>query len=304
MKEERIWLNPYNYVQNNPINRVDPTGMVDEGLSDKQVSTPDKPILYENGNDNEEKKKEEEKKTNSKRIGDNEIRSTNGAELGKVNLDRYVVSKNQKYTLHRIQNGVNKGNWLVREYFDNYMYKNSFIVGKAAFADVVREEFTPPEEDIPENDESEDNERPRTVREIYCDLANEQEAFEIWLRERTWKTFWVALGKRIFSQFTNPLNYAGIRRGGTPKIVKFRAKVHKNMTFDAFKNETRLPKNFRNGMSRKELHDYRVKKWSAKNYSSYLSIERENIKFSKYADYINSGIQSTVQAASNVKKKD
>jgi RHS repeat-associated protein len=46
MKEERNWLTPYNYVQNNPLNRVDPTGMVDEGLSGNQVSTPDKPIYY------------------------------------------------------------------------------------------------------------------------------------------------------------------------------------------------------------------------------------------------------------------
>jgi len=33
MKEERVWLNLYNYVQNNPINRVDPTGALDEESS-------------------------------------------------------------------------------------------------------------------------------------------------------------------------------------------------------------------------------------------------------------------------------
>ncbi|MCT4614462.1 MAG: hypothetical protein N4A49_06270 [Marinifilaceae bacterium] len=48
MKEERIWLNPYNYVQNNPMNRVDPTGMVDE-----EPPKGADPALYE-----EEKKQE------------------------------------------------------------------------------------------------------------------------------------------------------------------------------------------------------------------------------------------------------
>jgi RHS repeat-associated protein len=40
LKEERIWLNPYNYCQNNPINKVDPTGALDED--------PPKPSLIQN----------------------------------------------------------------------------------------------------------------------------------------------------------------------------------------------------------------------------------------------------------------
>jgi hypothetical protein len=35
MKEKRNWLTPYNYVQNNPMNRVDPTGTID---IDPQIS--------------------------------------------------------------------------------------------------------------------------------------------------------------------------------------------------------------------------------------------------------------------------
>jgi hypothetical protein len=42
MKEERIWLTPYNYVQNNPMNRVDPTGALDTGGGD---------VPKEDGND-------------------------------------------------------------------------------------------------------------------------------------------------------------------------------------------------------------------------------------------------------------
>ena len=36
LAEEREWLSPYNYVQNNPILRIDPNGALDDGYQDMQ----------------------------------------------------------------------------------------------------------------------------------------------------------------------------------------------------------------------------------------------------------------------------
>jgi hypothetical protein len=51
MAEERDWLTPYNFVQNNPILRVDPTGLLDTyGLQeDGSITKIDKKSHYENG---------------------------------------------------------------------------------------------------------------------------------------------------------------------------------------------------------------------------------------------------------------
>ena len=39
LASERSWVNPYNFVQNNPITRIDPTGMLDTKYEDELGNT-------------------------------------------------------------------------------------------------------------------------------------------------------------------------------------------------------------------------------------------------------------------------
>ena len=58
-----------------------------------------------------------------------------GLNLGIVS-EKGIESKDGKYTIHGIESGPNKGNWLVREHYENGDYKNLVVAGTEAFKEV------------------------------------------------------------------------------------------------------------------------------------------------------------------------
>ncbi len=64
-----------------------------------------------------------------------------GLDLGIVS-EKGIESKDGKYTIHGIESGPNKGNWLVREHYENGDYKNLVIAGPEAFKEVRSGKFS------------------------------------------------------------------------------------------------------------------------------------------------------------------
>ncbi len=64
-----------------------------------------------------------------------------GLDLGIVS-EKGIESKDGKYTIHGIESGPNKGNWLVREYYENGDYKNLVVAGPEAFKEVRSGKFS------------------------------------------------------------------------------------------------------------------------------------------------------------------
>ena len=64
-----------------------------------------------------------------------------GLNLGIVS-EKGIESKDGKYTIHGIESGPNKGNWLVREHYENGDYKNLVVAGPEAFKEVRSGKFS------------------------------------------------------------------------------------------------------------------------------------------------------------------
>ncbi len=64
-----------------------------------------------------------------------------GLDLGIVS-EKGIESKDGKYTIHGIESGPNKGNWLVREHYENGDYKNLVVAGPEAFKEVRSGKFS------------------------------------------------------------------------------------------------------------------------------------------------------------------
>ncbi len=195
-----------------------------------------------------------------------EIKGISGLDIGLVNFDFTAYSKTGKYTIHPIIGGANAGNWLVREHFENGMYENVVIGGHNTFSDLCYENFNLPLELNIETPVA--YETPRTLREIYLDLTNEEEAMTNYFENPSWSTFKEFAYKRALNQFSNPMNYLRLK-AGSPQIFKYKGSLN---NFNAYRSANPIPKNInfrgqgRGSASRYYKKTYRMHKERVKIY--------------------------------------
>jgi len=283
LQGERNWLSPFNYCQNNPVNKVDPTGALDEDPPSSNVSTEEIPVLQ---------KKEGDSKLG---VGVCEIKGISGLDLGTINFDFTATSKSGNYTINPIISGANSGSWLVRQQFGNGNYKNVLIGGKNTFAELCNENFIISDLSTVETNSS--SIKPREALEYYKDITNEDEEFAEYFRNPSWEAYGIVLAKRFLNQFTNPFNY-------TPGPKLFKA-VKIKVSPIRFKNSIKtikLPKNIKK-RGRNAKMRYYVKKHNAKVNQHVTKITNQNEKLSNITGNTNSATVSVLYTVSKANYK-
>ncbi|MBS4042939.1 MAG: hypothetical protein KGZ59_03910 [Chitinophagaceae bacterium] len=91
LAKERSWLTPYNYVQNNPLNRIDPDGRLDDW-----VESADGKIYWDENSTSQETTKEGEKYLGKNVLVGTHNRDANGNELiNTAQFDLYLESNKE-----------------------------------------------------------------------------------------------------------------------------------------------------------------------------------------------------------------